>query len=701
MAGGLRPANFGGGVRLAPGAVGSGIPNGQVANDVSASGAPTSARAQQSPSAVNAPLAPFMTPASVDWSAYGIPSDSRDSHLVFPNHAHVQQNVSAWNSRPQHFSAPALAVEQWNKDSRALASPDDEQKTLRSYDVAPLSSAPPETLGRHSSSNLAPGSDSSGVKRTSEASLPPLYRPISARSLQRVALENYSAAAPPLSKTNTQNMLNEREHFAHLRQSTPGPRAGSAIVSHPEAAMEAASAASVQLGAVLGQVVSDAAFKAVEKAMSMRFSVGCNPVPGLNMSSSDTALGSALTPTSQESLLERGPRSPSGSVGHGDTITQQQQQIDMLVSRMDALAVENDRLKVLVEQQAVEMSNTGKRNTLLEETLLALERRMDQEQKKEMSASGAIREPFRKNEHCPDEMLGLREQVEELQSRWKESSSAAVRISALEKSLREVVELKTELPTLQAQVEEVLLSRNSRMGAGGCSLANHLTPNENAAGDAEAKVSSDNSHSSDADEKERDAQKEETSSVRVEIDDCMKQVAGLQSSLKQLQAKTKQWNARSDSRLEQIEENAAMRESALERIQQQLVDLSRLKKLIEQNIRLHSSTEEIVKGQASMITKHVCVAMREFTARKITENNQLVDATLRARCSEYARNKDVRCVLVREHPALATTSSASTSEHVAAPTNTKSEIDASSHPPAPNLPSTPSAERHSAATAAQ
>mmetsp|Transcript_2656 Transcript_2656/g.7257 ORF Transcript_2656/g.7257 Transcript_2656/m.7257 type:complete len:469 (+) Transcript_2656:1423-2829(+) len=151
--------------------------------------------------------------------------------------------------------------------------------------------------------------------------------------------------------------------------------------------------------------------------------------------------------------------------------------------------------------------------------------------------------------------------------------------------------------------------------------------------------------------------KEASAQVRKEMGGTVKQVDGLQSSLKQLQLKTKQAGARTDARIAQLEENAAIRDSALDRIQDQLTHLNRLKKLVEQNMRLHSSTEEIVKGQASMITKHVCVAMREFTARKITENNQLIDATLRARCSEYARNKDVRCVLVREHAAASAASS--------------------------------------------
>lgn len=72
-----------------------------------------------------------------------------------------------------------------------------------------------------------------------------------------------------------------------------------------------------------------------------------------------------------------------------------------------------------------------------------------------------------------------------------------------------------------------------------------------------------------------------------------------------------------------------------------------LKKLIESNLRTQWNAESIVKEQVSLITKHVCVAMRQYTARRITENNVLIDQALRARLPEYAKNED-RFVLVRE-----------------------------------------------------
>lgn len=76
-------------------------------------------------------------------------------------------------------------------------------------------------------------------------------------------------------------------------------------------------------------------------------------------------------------------------------------------------------------------------------------------------------------------------------------------------------------------------------------------------------------------------------------------------------------------------------------------NLKALKRLIESSLRTQVHAENIVKEQVSLITKHVCVAMRQYTARRISENNALIDQALRARIPEYARNND-QFVLVRE-----------------------------------------------------
>lgn len=72
-----------------------------------------------------------------------------------------------------------------------------------------------------------------------------------------------------------------------------------------------------------------------------------------------------------------------------------------------------------------------------------------------------------------------------------------------------------------------------------------------------------------------------------------------------------------------------------------------LKKLIETNLRTSKNAEVIVKEQVSLITKHVCVAMRQYTTRRIADNNVLIDQALRARVPDYAKNEG-QFVLVRE-----------------------------------------------------
>eukprot|EP00177_Eucheuma_denticulatum_P004939 GFKZ01008971.1.p1 GENE.GFKZ01008971.1~~GFKZ01008971.1.p1 ORF type:complete len:493 (-),score=85.76 GFKZ01008971.1:580-2058(-) len=76
-------------------------------------------------------------------------------------------------------------------------------------------------------------------------------------------------------------------------------------------------------------------------------------------------------------------------------------------------------------------------------------------------------------------------------------------------------------------------------------------------------------------------------------------------------------------------------------------NIKALKKLIESNLRTQVSAEGIVKEQVSLITKHVCVAMRQYTTRRISENNSLIDQALRARVPDYAKNEG-QFVLVRE-----------------------------------------------------
>lgn len=110
-------------------------------------------------------------------------------------------------------------------------------------------------------------------------------------------------------------------------------------------------------------------------------------------------------------------------------------------------------------------------------------------------------------------------------------------------------------------------------------------------------------------------------------------VDGFRTTVAQLQKNVSQASPDSEvlrSRLEGLESN-----------------LKSLKKLIESNLRTQWNAESIVKEQVSLITKHVCVAMRQYTARRISENNALIDQALRARVPEYAKNEE-QFVLVRE-----------------------------------------------------
>lgn len=58
-------------------------------------------------------------------------------------------------------------------------------------------------------------------------------------------------------------------------------------------------------------------------------------------------------------------------------------------------------------------------------------------------------------------------------------------------------------------------------------------------------------------------------------------------------------------------------------------DTAGLKKLVEGNLRAHASAESVVKEQVSVITRHVCSAMRAYTTRRLEENNNQVLAQVR------------------------------------------------------------------------
>lgn len=126
----------------------------------------------------------------------------------------------------------------------------------------------------------------------------------------------------------------------------------------------------------------------------------------------------------------------------------------------------------------------------------------------------------------------------------------------------------------------------------------------------------------------------------------------LKSELYSLKGSTKNKLKKLEKDVNTVVDNATLTECATESLKKNYSEsadqVSKLKKLIEANLRSHASAQSIVKDQVSLITKHVCMAMRQYTARRITENNALIDKTLRSRIPAYAESSD-SFVLVREH----------------------------------------------------
>eukprot|EP00172_Hildenbrandia_rubra_P001263 Plantae.Rhodophyta-Hildenbrandia_rubra.ctg18051.p1 GENE.Plantae.Rhodophyta-Hildenbrandia_rubra.ctg18051~~Plantae.Rhodophyta-Hildenbrandia_rubra.ctg18051.p1 ORF type:complete len:466 (+),score=112.69 Plantae.Rhodophyta-Hildenbrandia_rubra.ctg18051:1997-3394(+) len=112
---------------------------------------------------------------------------------------------------------------------------------------------------------------------------------------------------------------------------------------------------------------------------------------------------------------------------------------------------------------------------------------------------------------------------------------------------------------------------------------------------------------------------------------------GLKSRLKRLEIalEKKGKESREGALLDQN-----MVESLTSRVERAETNVAKLKKLIASNLRTDQKVEEVVKTNVSVITKHVCSAMRYFTSKKITDNNRLLDKVLRQRISEYANHDD-------------------------------------------------------------
>lgn len=129
-------------------------------------------------------------------------------------------------------------------------------------------------------------------------------------------------------------------------------------------------------------------------------------------------------------------------------------------------------------------------------------------------------------------------------------------------------------------------------------------------------------------------------------------VSSVRSRMKKLESSSDA----SAKRAEKMSTDLALQSGAIDQLRNNgndalVMQVQRLKKLVEANLRSHASSEGVVQSQAQLITRHVCVALREFIARRIstriTENNVLIDKTLRARVPAYAEGSD-EFVLVRE-----------------------------------------------------
>ncbi|KAI0562951.1 hypothetical protein FGB62_48g11 [Gracilaria domingensis] len=128
--------------------------------------------------------------------------------------------------------------------------------------------------------------------------------------------------------------------------------------------------------------------------------------------------------------------------------------------------------------------------------------------------------------------------------------------------------------------------------------------------------------------------------IRVGLDDITKTVASLHCTVREIKKNL-------PPNPEEANPTDASNTELKAKVDSLETNLKALKRLIESNLRTQWSAESIVKEQVSLITKHVCVAMRQYTARRISENNALIDKALRARIPEYAKNND-QFVLVRE-----------------------------------------------------
>lgn len=89
--------------------------------------------------------------------------------------------------------------------------------------------------------------------------------------------------------------------------------------------------------------------------------------------------------------------------------------------------------------------------------------------------------------------------------------------------------------------------------------------------------------------------------------------------LRALRARVKKVEAAVEGQMKKADEAGLLQDGAVENVRDEVAGL---KRLVESNLRAHAGAESVVKQQVSLITKHVCVAMRSYTSKKIEENNR-------------------------------------------------------------------------------
>lgn len=189
-----------------------------------------------------------------------------------------------------------------------------------------------------------------------------------------------------------------------------------------------------------------------------------------------------------------------------------------------------------------------------------------------------------------------------------------VRVAALESAVDGLGDIANGLPERLAEVERKIVVLGGGAGVGGKKLERIVKATE---------------------------------AVEKKSSDAVDAVSALRSRLKRVESSVDTLGRKDEA----LSTEQALQNGAIGQLRDVNKDYAAsvkgLKKLVETNLRSHASSEGVVQSQAQLITRHVCVALRQFIARRITENNALIDKTLRARCANYAKG-DEQFVLVRE-----------------------------------------------------